>query len=289
MYKIAILGCENSHADTFLNFIYNNKSFTDVEVIGVYSDEKDSAIKLNEKFGVTVAENYDEFVGKVDGIIITARNGVNHLKYAAPYIDSGIAFFIDKPITNSEEDAIELMKRFKASNCKFSGGSSVPLSPSITKLADVVKNKTSGEVLGGFLRAPVSMENNYGGIYFYSQHLVEMTLKIFGYYPKSLKAYQNGKITTVIVRYDNYDVTMEFTDGYWDYFTYVSTAKGMVGGITDTSTIFEDEFNAFYRILTGGKQQANHNDFIAPVFVINAIKRSLENNSEEVINKAEEI
>ena len=86
MYKIAILGCENSHADTFLNYIYNTKAVTDVDVIGVYSDEKDSAIKLNEKYGVAVAENYDEFVGKVDGIIITARNGVNHLKYALPYI-----------------------------------------------------------------------------------------------------------------------------------------------------------------------------------------------------------
>ena len=35
MYKIAVLGCENSHADAFLDFIYNKKMVTDVEVIGV--------------------------------------------------------------------------------------------------------------------------------------------------------------------------------------------------------------------------------------------------------------
>ena len=36
MYKIAILGCENSHANTFLDFIITQKVVTDVEVVGVY-------------------------------------------------------------------------------------------------------------------------------------------------------------------------------------------------------------------------------------------------------------
>ena len=32
MYKIAILGCENSHADAFLNLILNGKDFSDSEL-----------------------------------------------------------------------------------------------------------------------------------------------------------------------------------------------------------------------------------------------------------------
>ena len=289
MKKIAILGCENSHADTFLSFIYKQKVVDDVEVIGVYSDEEEAARKLNEKFGVAVAGSYDEFVGKVDGIIITARNGKNHLPYAAPYVSSGIPLFIDKPITNSEEDAIELMKMIKASGSKFTGGSSLPHSKDITKLKEAIDGAEIGSVLGGYLRAPVSMVNNYGGFYFYSQHLVEMALKVFGYYPKSLKAYENGKVITVIVRYENYDVTLEFTEGYWDYYAYVSGAKGILGGKVDTSTIFIDEFNCFYKLLKGEDQEADPKDFIAPVFVINAILRSLEGGEEEKVNEIGEI
>ena len=62
MYKIAILGCENSHADAFLKMIIEEKLYTDIEVVGVYSYDLEAANKLNEKFGVYVAENFDEFV-----------------------------------------------------------------------------------------------------------------------------------------------------------------------------------------------------------------------------------
>ena len=34
MYKIAILGCENSHADSFLSFAKNDNEFSDIEVNG---------------------------------------------------------------------------------------------------------------------------------------------------------------------------------------------------------------------------------------------------------------
>ena len=105
MYKVAILGCENSHANGFLDTVNNRKIVSDIEFVGVYSDDRAAAEKLREQFGVPVMERYDELVGKVDGVMITARHGDNHLKYARPYLDSGIPMFIDKPITCTEDDA----------------------------------------------------------------------------------------------------------------------------------------------------------------------------------------
>ena len=82
MKKIVILGCENSHANTFLGFIRDIKKFSDVEVVGVYSHEREAMEKLNAEFGVKIMDSYDEMVGKVDGVVITARHGNNHYKYA---------------------------------------------------------------------------------------------------------------------------------------------------------------------------------------------------------------
>ena len=48
MKRIAILGCENSHADTFVKFIREKDEFSDVTVVGVYSDEKEAAERLNK-------------------------------------------------------------------------------------------------------------------------------------------------------------------------------------------------------------------------------------------------
>ena len=52
MKRIAILGCENSHADAFLRFIKEKEEFSDVAVVGVYSDDTAAAEALNEKYGV---------------------------------------------------------------------------------------------------------------------------------------------------------------------------------------------------------------------------------------------
>ena len=45
MYKIAILGCENTHANSFLRQIYKKGRHTDIEVIGIYSEEEDEGNK----------------------------------------------------------------------------------------------------------------------------------------------------------------------------------------------------------------------------------------------------
>ena len=50
MKKIAILGCENSHANAFLTFIKEKEEFADICVVGVYSDQREAAEKLNAKF-----------------------------------------------------------------------------------------------------------------------------------------------------------------------------------------------------------------------------------------------
>ena len=52
MYKIAILGCENSHANAFLDFLIKEKKYEDIEVAGVYSDEPEAMAKLKEAYGV---------------------------------------------------------------------------------------------------------------------------------------------------------------------------------------------------------------------------------------------
>ena len=83
--KVVILGCENSHADLFLQFMQKHPvRYQDIEVVGVYTDEIEEAKKLNEKYGVYVMSSYDEMVGKVDGVINTARLGSNHYKYCQP-------------------------------------------------------------------------------------------------------------------------------------------------------------------------------------------------------------
>lgn len=105
MYKIAILGCESTHAKAFLKIIQTNEKYRDIEVVGVFSTYDEEAQKLSKEFNIPVMASFDECVGKVDGMMITARDGKYHYPYAKPYIAAGVPMFLDKPITSTMEDA----------------------------------------------------------------------------------------------------------------------------------------------------------------------------------------
>ena len=282
MKRIAILGCENSHANAFLKFIREREEFSDVEVVGVYSDQGEAAAKLNEQFGVPVMEDYGEAVGKLDGLIITARHGDNHYKYAKPYVDSGIPMFIDKPITVSEEEAVEFMRRLKEKNTPISGGSSLKQDVFVKQLKQAAADRVGGATLGGLVRAPYQKENPYGGFYFYAQHLVEMVCEIFGRFPKSVEAKQNGKTINVLFHYDNYDCVGLFCDGSYVYYAARMAEKASKSfEIPTTSDWYYREFKEFTEILNGADQTCTHEEFISPVFIMNAIMRSLESGCAE--------
>ena len=286
MKRIAILGCENSHANNFLKFIKEKEEFSDVEVVGVYSDDITASEKLRDSFGVPILENYTDAVGKIDGLVITARHGDNHHKYAKPYIESGIPMFIDKPITVSEDDAIEFMRALKASGVRITGGSSLKFDSGVIKLKNDLANDEGGKTLGGYVRAPYQSENEYGGFYFYAQHLVEITCEIFGRFPLSVTAQKNGKQIHVLFHYEKFDCVGLYTDNSYVYFASRMAEKGAKGLVLDVgSECFRREFEEFYNLLNGAEQSVTFEEFASPVFIMNAIMRSLESGKTENINE----
>ena len=288
MKRIAILGCENSHADAFLKCIKEKEIFRDVSVIGVYSDDSSAAEKLNEKFGVPIMESYAEAVGKIDGLVITARHGDKHYKFAKPYIESGIPMFIDKPITINEDEAVEFMRELKMHGVRICGGSSLKQDEFVQKLKNERENEIGGKTLGGYVRAPYQSENEHGGFYFYAQHLVEMVCEIFGRYPLSVTARKNGSQIHVLFHYANYDCVGLFCDRNYIYYASRMSERGTSSfDIPATNEWFEREFCEFYKLLSGGEQTATYKDIAAPVFIMNAIDRALKSGRKENVEYKE--
>ena len=282
MKRIAILGCENSHADAFLKCIAEKQAFSDVEVIGVYSDDRGTAERLKENFNVPILESYSEAVGRIDGLVITARHGDNHYRYAKPYIESGIPMFIDKPITVREDEAVELMRALKARGVRLCGGSSLKQDVFVQRLKKEREDNVGGKTVGGYVRAPYQSKNEYGGFYFYAQHLVEMVCEIFGRYPLSVAARKNGSRIHVLFHYADYDCVGLFCDENYTYYASRMAETGTSSfDIPSTEEWFEREFGEFYRLLSGDRQSATYQDVFAPVFILNAIDRSLKSGREE--------
>ncbi len=286
MKKVVILGCENSHADSFLDILKNYPEFSDVSVIGVYSEEQSAMDELSTKYGVYKMQALDEFKGKVDGVIITARHGAKHYEFAKPYIKKGVAFYIDKPITITEEEGLEFMSVLKENGIKICGGS-------ICKHDDFVKEikalRDSGETfLGGFARAPYQPNSVHAGYYFYGQHLVEIICEMFGRFPKSVIATKNevAKTISVTFKYDNYDALGVYVDNNYEYFGMVHTEKEIKCSKVFTTCYKEcsyREFKEYYDLITGKTNGADYKEFISPVFIMNAIFRAIKSGKEEII------
>lgn len=197
--------------------------------------------------------------------------------------------FIDKPITVSEDDAKELYNELKAKNIKVSGGSVCIYPDMVQDLKKLVCDTPNEAIHGGYLRCPIISDNPYGGFFFYSQHLVSVMCEIFGFYPISVKAYRNGKTINCTVRYDYCDVNIVYVDDSQYYYATVNTDTEITGGKFEFEDCFIREFDTYYKLLSGGDMNISYEDFVAPVFILNAINRSLASGNEEPINKPEEI
>ena len=128
-------------------------------------------------------------------------------------------------------------------------------------------------------------DERYGGFWFYSQHLVEMIGECFGRYPRSVQAFRAGIQTTVIFRYADFDAVGLFSEKSWQYYVSRFAERGSEGINVTTrgETWFPIELSAFCDLLDGKPMPMTYDDFIAPVFVIDAIIRSMGSGAEELV------
>jgi predicted dehydrogenase len=284
MYKIAILGCENTHANSFLRQIYQKGRHTDIEVIGIYSDEAEPCRKLHETFGVPVMERYDELVGRVDGIMVTARHGDNHYKYAKPYLSSGIPMFIDKPVTISGEEAVAFMREARDCGVRICGSSVGKFLNGVVALSEKIKSGEVGTIHGGNLCAPIEIDSPYGGFYFYSPHLVQMMVTLFGGDVLEVSAVQQGRDVGIVANYRDYPITGSYVSAGGHFAATVYAENGIFTEPCELhSYAFEHQLDDMHDLLEGGAMKESYDSFIRPVFILEALDASIKSGKPEPV------
>lgn len=281
MYRVGIIGSENSHAMAFSEiFNLNNKEqYPDIQVVAIYGEDQAASEAVRDKCGAFIMTP-EEMLGNVDAVMVTSRDGALHAKYARPFIEAGIPAFVDKPLTRDVEDAIELMRLAKEKGVPIVGGSSLKYPEDLQGLKAVVEQ---GELRGADLAAPVSLVNDYGGFFFYAAHLVEMTMAIFGSNPQKVTAYRTKDAVTATVRFDGFDVINHFNEGNYHYSATIYTKDQTVFKELDVSKIYQHECDAFARMLRTGEMEQTYEELVMPVAYIAAIEKAYETGEEQKI------
>ena len=246
MIKLAILGIENSHSGCFASVLApknGKKIFEDVELIGVYGDPNEEGFEEGVKNMKKISDcpiysdDYNRFLDEADAIMVTARHGAHHFKYAKKYIEKGITTWVDKPFTCSLDEIEEMVALAKNSGCLLCGAS--------------------------------SLESAQGVFWFYTQHLVAMVMTVFGYDIKSVTAVKDKNGVHAVYNYDDFSVSAYFGTGY-------SVSVYTTGGNITSEVIvlgedyFVPELEAFYKVLRSGKADKTEKEIKMPVYVLDA-------------------
>ena len=281
MFRVGIIGSENSHAMAFSEIfnINNKEQYPDIQVVAIFGEDQAASEAVRDKCGAEIMTP-EEMLGKVDAVMVTSRDGALHAKYAKPFIEAGIPAFVDKPLTRNLEEAIELMRLARDKQVPIVGGSSLKYPEDLQELKKVIEE---GELRGADLAAPVSMENPYGGFFFYASHLVEMTMAIFGSNPQKVSACRTADSVTATVRFENCDVTNHFNEGNYHYSATIYTKQQTVFKELDVSKIYQHECDAFAHMLRTGEMEQTYEELVMPVAYIAAIEKAYETGEEQII------
>lgn len=288
MFRIGIIGTENTHALTFAKLINlpdektGKLRYPDAKIVGVYGPDLTSATQIvNEAKAEFIAENPDDFFGKVDAMIITCRKGSLHAQYAMPFIKKGIPCFVDKPFTVDTKEAIALIEEAKKNNVALSGGSGCKFAYDVTLLQNEVEIMAkAGGMITGCINFPADADSEYDGFFFYAPHLVEMALAIFGFDVKTVVSYEKNKSRICLFRYENYDITLCFTKDAKQFTAVLyGTEKNVVRNI-DITFIFKQEVEHYIHMLRTGEMPQSYEELVKPVTVIHAIEEAIRTGKE---------
>ena len=276
MVRVGIFGSENSHAMAFSRLLNaeGETRFGGMRVVAVGGEDEESTRKIMEECGVPMrAGSPAEMIGHIDAAMVTSRHGGLHLGYAKPFIEAGLTTFVDKPVTCLPSEAVELVEFARARRVPLTGGSSTKLVPEVVAMG---RERAAARTLGGAVWAPVNMKNPYGDFYFYSAHLVEICLEIFGTDPRSAHALARDGSVTAVLRYPDYDVTCQYYEQHYSYGAALHTSEGTRHETFSMDDSYRLELLRFANMVATGEMPADYDALIRSVFVVEAIKRAYE-------------
>ncbi len=293
MTRIGILGSDNSHALAFAkicNLPMENGEYRypDVRITAIYGNDddpkhtRDVAEQGKIEF---IAEKPEDFMGRVDAVMVVYRKGSLHVPAILPFVEAGYPVWIDKPIAVSIEDVKRLQEAVERNNTLVTGGSTLKYNYEVLTLQNKVKSGVLGTVTGGAMNFPGDVDSPYDGLFFYGSHLCEMCLTIFGYDVKSVHA---SKLS-----HDNICVAAKYEDkqvclSYQDLYNYTATVYGTEKSATmeiDASFIYRLGFEKWLEMLRTGRMPLSFDDLVQPVYMLNAIQKSIDEGREVTIDE----
>lgn len=171
--RVGILGTDNSHSGAFAKIINADKAFPGVKVVAMYGRDPDRTKEMAAKGDISnIVENPADMLDQVNVAIVDFRHGGLHAEYALPFLERGIATFVDKPFALKTDDAQQMIRAAEQNGAFLTSFSTVRWGDEVKSFMEELNQ--AGEAIAGGSAGPGSASSEYGGFGFYGIHAIEL-------------------------------------------------------------------------------------------------------------------
>lgn len=287
MIRIGIVGSDNSHALAFSQLLNTEKGegdprWADARCVALYGTDAARNQEVAEKGKIPyIAPTVEDMLDRVDAAMVVWRHGDLHASHALPFLKAGKPVFVDKPFAIELKDCQAMLDAAAASGAPLTSYSTTRWTPAIKELRE--RAAEYGELRMGQVVGPADLESEYGGVFFYANHAIEMMLALFGHDIAGIYAREGQGNVTCVVRWpDGRLANLNLCKSAKA--TYAATLHGTQGWITekiDISACYEDGLAVFLEMVRTKKRPLTDAQLLEPTRLMHALLRSLESGREE--------
>ena len=134
------------------------------------------------QYGVQLVEDPERMIGTVDAVMILSVDGSVHWERARPFIEAGIACYIDKPFTCCLDEARRLVNLASLKQVPMFSSSALRYAPELVHFVTQVSESRSnvGALWGASVYGPSPVAVRNPGLFHYGIHPTEMLFTLMG-------------------------------------------------------------------------------------------------------------
>jgi len=285
--KLGIIGAENSHTVAIATIINVKKKIKGCSLDYVWGETDEFAKKAAADGQIpNIVKTPLDMMGKIDAVLVDHRHAKYHLKAVWPFVEAGIPAFIDKPFCYRADEGKAFLKMARAK------GTPVTSFSVLTHQASFQQFKKNLPRLGTIISAatygPCDLKSQWGGVFFYGIHQVDMALHAFGFDVKAALITKNEPNATGQLFYPSgLIVTMNLIKEGCHKF-----GIGAVGaeGASNVAVKYDKDpylhgVQTSTRMFKTGEEPLTHEQMLRPIQVLEALEKSVKSGKVEKVIK----
>jgi predicted dehydrogenase len=285
--KIGIIGAENSHTAAIARIINVDKAIKGFSVDYLWGETPEFAKAAAEAGKIPhIVKTPKEMLGKVHGVVVDHRHAKFHLPVVKPFIEKGVPTFVDKPFCYRSKEGKEFLALARKKGTPVTSFSVLPHYDTFQAFKKRIA--ALGPIVSASSYGPCDLESQWGGVFFYGIHQVDIMLHAFGYDVEAVLITRNGQNATGQLLYPSGLVaTMALIkEGCPGFGIGAVGTKGSFFTTLESGTNpYLNGTRTFTHMFKTGKEPLTYEQILRPVQVLEAMEKSVKSGKVVKVDK----